>query len=163
MAVENYTGITDREFARRFERGEIAPADFHHLEHLRLAWAYLGECASIEAASARMCQAIRDFATQAGSPGKYHETMTIFWVRLLAGAHACNADQELSAVLPAHAQFLDKDAPLRYYSHARLFSDAARAAWLPPDLSPLDLAAVDASSAPHSHTSTSSPQPCHSA
>jgi hypothetical protein len=130
--------MTDAEFARRIECGEIRSEDFHHREHLRVAWACLQAADSVDAACARMCAAIRTFAAKAGRPGKYHETMTIFWVRLLADVRErMTGERELDAVLPAHPFLLDKDAPLACYSRARLFSDDARLAWQSPDLAPI--------------------------
>jgi hypothetical protein len=109
----------DAEFARAFERGEIAPADFHHASHLRLALAYLDECGSVDAAIDRMAAALRRFAAAAGKSDKYHHTITVFWMRMVA-------------------RLLDTDLPLTYYSRERLSGDAARAAWAEPDLRPLD-------------------------
>jgi hypothetical protein len=40
-------------------------------------------------------------------------------------------------VLGAWPALADKDLPLQYYSRERLFSEAARASWLEPDLRPL--------------------------
>jgi hypothetical protein len=130
--------MTDREYARAFERGEIRNQDFHHREHLRLAWAYLQESATIDEACDRMCAAIRAFARSAGAPGKYHQTLTVFWVRLFAEVSARATDGEaLEEVLAAHPFLLDKDAPLAWYTRARLYSDDARLAWVAPDLRPL--------------------------
>jgi hypothetical protein len=109
----------DVAFVRAFERGEIAPADFHHASHLRLALAYLADSASEEEAAERMAAALRRFAAAAGHPEKYHHTITLFWMRMVA-------------------RLLDKELPLAYYSRERLWSDAARAAWLDPDLQTLD-------------------------
>jgi len=33
--------MTDTEFLRAFENCEIANGDFHHRDHIRLAWIYL--------------------------------------------------------------------------------------------------------------------------
>jgi hypothetical protein len=109
----------DSAFARAVERGEIAPADFDHAAHLRLALAYLSESPSPAEAAERMAAALRRFAAAAGKPEKYHHTLTVFWMR-------------------AVARLLDKGLPLAYYSPGRLWSDAARAEWLPPDLQPID-------------------------
>jgi hypothetical protein len=137
-AATRAPAMTDAEFACRFERGEIRNEDFHHREHLRVAWACLQASDSVDAACERMCAAIRTFAAKAGRPGKYHETMTIFWVRLLADVRERITDEcELDAVLPAHPFLLDKDTPLACYSRARLFSDDARLAWQSPDLAPI--------------------------
>lgn len=105
----------DAAFARAFERGEIAPADFHHASHLRLALAYLEESTSVDDAAERMASALRRFATAAGHPEKYHHTITWFWMHMVA-------------------RLLDKNLPLTYYSRERLWSDAARTGWLDPDL-----------------------------
>ena len=125
--------MTDEEFARAFERGGVTPADFNHVAHVRVAWVYLREAASVEEALPRMRDAIRHFAAAAGASQKYHETMTVLWMRLLADVKARGASGELADVLRAHPVLADKDLPLQYYSRERLFSDEARAAWVEPD------------------------------
>jgi hypothetical protein len=128
----------DREFARAFERGEIAPAAFHHRDHLRLAWAYLAECDSTEAAGARIAAAIRRFAAAAGVPEKYHETLTLFWVRVLAQARTrTGVAAGIDEALRLEPRLLEKDLPRAYYSRVRLESDEARRCWREPDLEPL--------------------------
>jgi hypothetical protein len=107
--------VSDAAFARAFERGEVANADLNHVAHLRLALAYLEESTSVDEAAGRMASALRRFATAAGHPEKYHHTITVFWMHMVA-------------------RLLDKDLPLSYYSRERLWSDAARAGWLAPDL-----------------------------
>jgi hypothetical protein len=107
---------------------------FRHREHLRFAhhcllrdgWPF---------ALDTVCEQIARFARHHGQAGKFHLTMTQCWVRLLAGAlagepRACSFEQ----LVTRHPQLLDKSVPLRYYSRERLFSDAARARWVEPDL-----------------------------
>src|SRR5689334_15522626 len=126
--------MTDVEFARAFERGEVTPAEFDHRAHVRLAWVYLRESSSIEAATDRMREAIRRFAAAANASHKYHETITVLWMRLLAEASARVAlPCELEALLARCPELADKNLPLTYYSRERLFSDAARTAWIPPE------------------------------
>ena len=146
--------ITDLEFAQRFERGEIRNDDFHHREHLRVAWAFLQDSRTTDEACDRMCNAIRAFALRAGHARKYHETLTVFWVRLLAEVrkHVDGAN-ELEAILPAHQFLLDKDAPLAWYTRARLHGDDARLSWQAPDIKSFD------SHAPHAHSGDSSGDP----
>ena len=126
--------MTDEAFARAFENGSITPAQFDHAAHVRVAWVYLQEAGSMDAALSRMRAGIRRFAVAAGVPEKYHETITVLWMRLLAEVRAAGASGELSEVLRAHPALADKDLPLQYYSRELLFSDAARAAWVEPDL-----------------------------
>ena len=100
--------MTDEQFARAFEAGAIAPADFGHLAHVRLAGV--------------------------GVPEKYHETITELWMRLLADARsALPAPCELAELLSRRPELANKELPLEYYSPERLFSDEARARWVPPD------------------------------
>jgi hypothetical protein len=127
------TRMTDEAFARAFEAGSITPAQFDHLAHVRVAWVYLQETASLDEALARIRDGIRRFAAAAGVPQKYHETITVLWMRLLAQVRAAGASGELSDVLRAHPALADKDLPLQYYSRERLFSDEARATWVDPD------------------------------
>jgi hypothetical protein len=91
----------------------------------------------MDEALARMRDAIRRFAAAAGVPQKYHETITILWMRLLADVKAAGASGELAGVLRAHPALADRDLPLQYYSRELLFSDDARAAWVEPDRRPL--------------------------
>lgn len=128
--------MTDEAFARAFERGEVTPADFDHRAHVRVAWVYLREAPSFDAATDRMREAIRRFAAAANASQKYHETITVLWMRLLADA-AGRVTQpcELDALLAQCPELADKNLPLKYYSRERLFSDAARAAWIPPEYS----------------------------
>src|SRR5258705_10022875 len=125
--------VTDREVARAFEEGSVTPAESTHLAHVRVAWVYLNEAASVEGALPRMRDAIRRFAAAAGASQKYHETITVLWMRLLADVRARGAAGELADVLHAHPALADKELPLQYYSRERLFSDEARAAWVEPD------------------------------
>src|SRR5258705_1850333 len=125
--------VTDREVARAFEEGSVTPAESTHLAHVRVAWVYLNEAASVEGALPRMRDAIRRFAAAAGASQKYHETITVLWMRLLEDVRARGASGELVDVLRAYPALADKDLPLEYYSRDRLFGDEARATWVEPD------------------------------
>ena len=125
--------MTDAAFARAFEVGDVLPAEFGHRAHLRVAWVYLREAPSVEAAVDHMRSAIRRFAAAAGASRKYHETLTVLWMRLLADVRSQGASGELADVLRAYPDLADKDLPLRFYTRDRLFGDEARAGWVEPD------------------------------
>jgi hypothetical protein len=91
---------------------------FHHADHLHLAIECVREAVTLDAAIDRMDATLRDKAAAAGLPDKYHRTVTVFWMRMVA-------------------RLVDKDLPLAYYSPARLASDAARREWIEPDLQPM--------------------------
>lgn len=126
--------MMDLEFARAFERGDIAPSAFTHQSHVRLAWVYLQEGPTFEAALARVRDEIQRFAAAAGASQKYHETITVAWMMLLDTARtrvdASCSFEELLRLVP---ELADKDLPLKYYTRERLFSDEARAGWILPD------------------------------
>ncbi len=102
--------MTDVECARAFERGDVPPAGFHHADHLRVAWVYLDESPTLEAATARMAAALRRFAASAGKPEKYSDAITGFFMRELAATRDAMPGAALADVLRAHPRLLDKDA-----------------------------------------------------
>src|SRR6266704_3811106 len=75
--------MNDVELTRALERGEIANENFHHASHLHVAWVYLSESSSVDEAADKMRDTLRRFAASAGKLEKYHETITLFWVRFL--------------------------------------------------------------------------------
>jgi hypothetical protein len=127
--------MTDVELTRALERGEIK--DFHHASHLHVAWVYLDESSSVRQAANKMRNTLRRFAAAAGKPEKYHETITLFWVHLLA--HAASRAERLEDIVHANPQLLEKNFPLAYYSPERLFSEEARTSWVEPDLKLLSI------------------------
>ena len=69
----------------------------------------------------------------------YHDTITRAWLAAVR-AHAARDPsaplaESVNALLASPAG--RRDWPLRFWSHARLFSVAARRAWVEPDLRPL--------------------------
>lgn len=127
--------MTDEEFLRAFEACELSNGCFHHRDHIRLAWIYVHRYGEAEA-SERIAASIRRFAAHHGKNDKYHETMTIAWMRLVADAARSSTGDfdEFAQHFPA---LLDKSALGAFYSDAVLQSDAARNEFIAPDLKPL--------------------------
>jgi len=134
--------MTDVELTRALERGEIPNEDFRHASHLHVAWVYLAESSSVKQATNKMRETLRRFAAASGKPQKYHETITLFWVHLLARVRAVSRAEQLEELVYANPQMLEKNFPLDYYSAERLFSDEARVSWMEPDLKPLSIDAI---------------------
>ena len=101
--------MTDAEFARAVERGAVAAADFNHRAHLRLAWVYLAESPSTEAATIRMAGKLRRFTERLGSPDKYSDAITRSWMDKLAAARASMPRASLEDVLRAYPELLHAD------------------------------------------------------
>jgi hypothetical protein len=129
--------MTDIELTRALERGEIANENFRHASHLHVAWVYLCESATVDEAAGKVRDTLRRFAASAGKPEKYHETVTVFWVRLLAQLRAIAAGENLEKLVATNPKLLEKDFPFSYYSRERLLSENARTRWIEPDLKPI--------------------------
>ncbi|HVN60744.1 MAG TPA: hypothetical protein VMT59_05750 [Gaiellaceae bacterium] len=131
--------MTDDEFLAGVERAASGapPHGFHfgHREHLRLAWLQhdrLGPEAGDEATAATLR---RIDAAHGG--GKYHETITRFWLGLVRHARGRFAGAGFEAVLAAHPQLLDDETLSRHYSRELLATAEARRSVLAPDLEPV--------------------------
>jgi len=68
------------ELIEAFEAGRIANTDFHHANHVRMAWTYLREY-GFPAGAERFVTALQRFAAANGKPQLYHATIT--WAYLV--------------------------------------------------------------------------------
>jgi hypothetical protein len=127
--------MNDREFVTAFEACAIAKADFHHVDHVRLAWIYLREETFI-AAIERFTSALRRFAAHHDVPGLYHETMTWAYLvlineRIEQGGRGDDWESfrrknpDLFATRPSILE--------RYYTPRTLKSEIARRIFMLPD------------------------------
>jgi hypothetical protein len=129
--------MTDDEFLRAFFSLDLPNSAFHHRDHLRLTWLVVRRHGAA-AARELVGNGIRRFAVAHGHSGRYHETLTAFWVRLVVHATGHGPDiEDFDEFLRAYPLLLDSQLPLRHWSPDALFGAAARAAWREPDLVPL--------------------------
>ena len=116
--------MNDEEFLRRFE--DCTLEEFRHRDHVRLAWACL-RASGWAAACDRVRDGIRRFAAHHGAHGKYHETLTLGWLALVASAIEESPDcADLDELLGEHPGLLDSKALLGHYTPELLWSDRAR-------------------------------------
>jgi hypothetical protein len=141
--------LSHEELIRRFESGDLPEDSFHHADHVRLAFAYLSRYSPLEALG-KFSVALKRYASACGKSQLYHETMThayFFLIReRMARASAIGARAIDSCAIGSQAldwdEFERRNADLvvskngilaRYYHHATLQSDLARAVFLFPD------------------------------
>jgi len=127
----------DRTFRADFEALKVAPADFDHEAHVRLAYVYLVG-GDVDEAVQRIRAALLAFLQHHGIPAtKYHETLTRAWV--LAVRHFMDKGPASSAAdfIASNPELLDSRIMLSHYSASVLFSPEARAAFVEPDLDPI--------------------------
>ena len=129
--------LDDDAFLAAFEGCQLAGSTFRHRDHVRLTWLYLRRF-GYASTLLRVREGIRRFAIHHGATGKYHDTLTAVWVRLVAAAILETPDiDDFDTFVDAHEALLDRGLPLEYYSPELLWGNDARAHWVDPDVRPL--------------------------
>jgi hypothetical protein len=125
--------MNDNEFLTAFEQHTLA--EFPHRSHIRMAWLYL-RANDWETGQMRIRDGIQSFAGALGASRKYHETITLFWARIVK--HAIDHAPEISDFNTFVEKFpflLDSKAIAAHYSSTLIGSENARKVWCEPDLS----------------------------
>ena len=126
-----------RNFHSAFEGCTVAPSQFNHEAHVRLAYVYLAE-GTVDSAVEKMRDALLNFLDHNRIPrSKFHETLTRAWV--LAVRHFMDKSPSESAgdFIAQNPELLDSKIMLTHYSASVLFSEDARASFVEPDLDPI--------------------------
>jgi hypothetical protein len=133
----------DLRFRRDFEAGLIAPSEFSHRAHVRLAYAYLCD-GDTDAAHVNLRGALTAFIARHGiDPAKYHETLTRAWVLAVRHFMDRSPDTRSAEEFMARSERLfEKDVMLTHYTREALFSEAARREFVDPNLSPIPATAT---------------------
>ena len=126
----------NRELIQQFETDTLA-GEFHHADHVRLAYAYLSEYPTLQALE-RFSLSLKRYAAARGKMQLYHETIThayFFLIRERMARNGASAWEEFAARNPD--LFVWKEGILtRYYRDTTLKSDLAREIFLFPDKYP---------------------------
>ncbi len=143
--------MTDDEFLLAFETCTLARADWTHTAHIRMAWLYLTRTPTAKALDC-VRQGIpklnAEFVRQLHLQGLtvphdprgldgYHETVTTAFVTVIASR--VQAGEDFDSFRERNPDLFDRTFPalLKHYSPERLYSAAAKTAFLEPDLVPL--------------------------
>lgn len=126
--------MTNQELIDRFENGSVPEAEFHHADHVRLAFAYLRQFPPLEALD-KFIGALKRYAAALGKANLYHETITHAYFFLIRERMARTARLDWDEFIAANPDLLTwKNGVLtRYYEDATLRSELARAVFLFPD------------------------------
>jgi hypothetical protein len=126
--------MTDEELVRSFETCALDAAAFTHAAHVRVAWWYLRD-APFPEALAHFSQALRRFAARHGATMKYHETITVAYMALIAERLAQTPDLDWPAFAARHPELLARNPSIlaRYYADATLQSELAKRTFVLPD------------------------------
>jgi hypothetical protein len=116
-----------------FERGVIDPESFDHEAHVYVAWLYL-ERYPLPAALEKFDAALRRLTVKLGVPGKYHATITWFFLLLIGQRRAEEPGADWWAFRRRNGDLIDGGGILlRHYRPETLASDRARQSFVLPD------------------------------
>lgn len=118
-----------------FESATLDPEIFDHEAHVYVAWELLGQDSFLDA-SVRFTSALRKLTRTLGIEDKYHETISWFFMALIAERRAAMADAGWERFKAANPDLFSNAKGLlgRYYSEERLFSKLAREQFILPDM-----------------------------
>ena len=128
--------MDDTEFLRAFLGGWPASERFGHYQHLRVAWLVIDRHGP-ELAAEIVGERLRQMAISRGVAPLYNETMTRFWIRLIAHVRQATGAQTIDEAIARVPMLLDKNLAQRHWSRTVMFGPEARVSWVEPDLSAL--------------------------
>lgn len=128
----------DAEFLAALEDTSLPGTEFSHRNHLRAAWLYL-ETHPLPEAAMRCALAIQKYAATLGAPGKFHLTLTLAFMHIVADLRARHPAASWEAFLAACPELVQDAQQLiaRHYSEDLLQSERAKKTFVPPDREPL--------------------------
>ena len=116
------------------EAGDIDAATFDHEAHVYLGWLYVNEFPLTEAID-RFTRALRRLTERLGVPDKYHDTISWFYLMLIAERRAAASDDTWFCFRRDNDDLFRRNENVidRYYTRELLFSDRARRSFVLPD------------------------------
>jgi hypothetical protein len=126
--------VTGDHLIERFERGLEPGDEFHHADHVRLAFAYLCEYPVLQALE-KFAGALRRFAAARGKTQLYNETITCAYFFLICERMACCEGVGWAEFVKQNPDLLIWKGGIlsRYYCEGTLQSDLAREVFVLPD------------------------------
>ena len=137
--------VNDDAFIARFEQQGFSLDQWHHREHIKIAYLYLLQ-SPLDEATERLKSGIKALNARHKVPDAldrgYHETMTQAWMRLVH-CTLCEfgSAETADAFVDKHTQLLSKRALLFFYSRDRIMSAESKRGFIEPDLAPLPVSA----------------------
>jgi hypothetical protein len=121
-----------------FEDGVVDPDQFDHEAHIYLGWSYL-EQFELEEAIDRFSAALRRLTKKLGVETKYHETITWFFMILIADRRSTSESNNWQVFRQCNADLFARRPSIvsQYYSNERLGTSMARTQFVLPDRVPL--------------------------
>jgi hypothetical protein len=128
--------VDDREFVDAFEACTLPPSEFHHRDHVRLAWIYLREHDLLSALT-RFVTSLKRYAASLGAASKYHATITWAFLFLIHERMQQTPGDDFAAFAERNPDLFSWRPSLleQYYSPETLGSELARQTFVMPNSS----------------------------
>ena len=135
--------MNDEQFIDAIENCRLGNENFHHADHVRMAFLYLCRFPILEALE-RFCRALKRFAIAKGKPNLYQETITwafLFLIRerlVLQSSRQDGRQPSWCEFAAKNPDFLDRKSNLilrDFYSDEILASELAKKFFILPDRS----------------------------
>ncbi len=130
--------MTNDQLLQAFEACTLPASEFHHAEHVQVAFLYLKKYPILIALD-RFSASLKRFAAAVGKPDLYHETITWAFMLLiqerLAQINAAKDDVGWEDFAKANPEILDWKTNIlrKYYRAETLASPLAKAIFVMPD------------------------------
>ncbi len=107
---------------------------FNHEAHIYVGWLYLEHYPLTEAIE-KFTSALRRLTLKLGVPGKYHETISWFYLLLIEERRSASTQHDWFAFRRENNDLFCRDENIieRYYSKVLISSDRARRSFVLPD------------------------------
>ncbi len=121
-----------------FEDGSVDPAQFDHEAHIYVGWSYL-ELFELQEAIDRFSAALRCLTKKLSVETKYHETITWFFMILIADRRSISESNDWQVFRQRNEDLFASRPSIvsQYYSDERLGASLARTQFVLPDRVPL--------------------------
>jgi hypothetical protein len=119
---------------RAFEAGDIDPGQFDHEAHVRVVWCYLQQF-PVAVTIAKFTASLRALTVRFGMPQKYHETISWFFIIVIADRVAGSAACTWEDFRTENRDLIENGSALlrQHYSADHLNSTEARQRFVLPD------------------------------
>jgi hypothetical protein len=141
MKDQLFTTADIERLVRDFENCQVEPEQFKHRQHLVVALWYVRRLGEAQAGHLMRTKILRFIEHHGIDPKLYHETITQFWIKLIAVfvRSENNAKQSLADLANRlMEEYGDSRLIDRFYSKELLESEEARKKWVEPDLTRRD-------------------------
>src|SRR5215213_4289366 len=127
--------MTERELFDQFVDTSLPADQFHHQQHVHVAWMFVRKH-GMPAALSEFSTAIKRFAVAKGATGLYHETITWAFLLLIADRQARTPVETWEEFEAGNRDLLTWKPSIldRYYSKELLASELAKKTFLMPDV-----------------------------